>query len=110
MREVEDDYIAEEILGGFDVSLVFVRRNKHYYDFRKSIKTKEDIRDIVGDVDDVQGSTSVTGGRTQEATAKVVAQLERWWDKYKVSLHELDMQVADAETKMKGFLEELGYE
>lgn len=110
VREVEDDYIAEEILDGFDVSLVFVRRNKYYYDFRKSIKTKERIRDIVGSVDDVQGSTSVAGGRTPEATAKVVAQLERWWDKYKVSLCELDVQVAEAEVVMKEFLGELGYE
>jgi len=42
--------------------------------------------------------------------AKVVTQLERWWDKYKVSLNELDTQVADAEAVMKGFLGELGYE
>jgi len=43
-------------------------------------------------------------------SAKVVTQLERWWDKYKVSLHELNAQVADAEAVMKGYLEELGYE
>ena len=42
--------------------------------------------------------------------AAVVEQLERWWDKYRVSLKELDVQVAEAEEVMKGFLAELGYE
>jgi len=93
VREVEGEYIREEILNGFAVGAVFVKRNKDYYDFRKSIKTKESIREIVGDVD-----------------AKVITQLERWWDKYKVSLHELDEQVAEAEAVMKGYLGELGYE
>jgi len=92
VREVEGDYIQEEILDGFDVSLMF-DRDGDYYTFKAAIETKEAIRDLVGDVD-----------------GKVVTQLERWWDKYKVSLHELDTQVADAEAVMKGFLGELGYE
>jgi len=92
VREVEDEYNQEEILDGFDVSLVF-DRDGDYYTFKGAIETKEAIRDHVGDVD-----------------AKVVTQLERWWDKYKVSLNELDTQVADAEAVMKGFLGELGYE
>jgi type I restriction enzyme M protein len=93
VREVEDTYIQEEILTGFDVSAVFVKRNKAYYDFRKSIKNKEQIRELMGD-----------------ASSEAIKQLEHWWDKYKVSLHELDGQVADAEDVMKGFLQELGYE
>jgi type I restriction enzyme M protein len=36
--------------------------------------------------------------------------MERWWDKYRVCLHELDEQVAQAESVKKGFLAELGYE
>ncbi|MEY8198692.1 MAG: type I restriction-modification system subunit M, partial [Colwellia sp.] len=94
VREVEDTYIQEEILTGFDVSTVFVKRDKSYYDFRKSIKTKEQIREISGD----------------DASNEAIQQLEHWWDKYKVSLHELDAQVAKAETVMKGFLGDLGYE
>jgi len=92
VREVEAEYIQEEILDGFDVSLVF-DRDGDYYTFKGDIETKEAIRDRAGNVD-----------------AKVVTQLERWWDKYKVSLNELDTQVADAEAVMKGFLGELGYE
>ena len=92
VREVEDEYIQEEILNGFDVSQVF-DRDGDYFQFKNDIEVKEAIRDHAGDVD-----------------VKVVTQLERWWDKYKVSLHELDDQVADAEAVMKGFLGELGYE
>lgn len=110
VREVESEYIREEILEGFDVSTVFVKRDADYYDFKPEIDTKEAIREAVGDVDDAQGGASVAGGRTPEATAKVVTQLERWWDKYRVSLNELDEQVTEAESVMKGYLKELGYE
>jgi type I restriction enzyme M protein len=70
VRELEDTYIQEEILNGFDVSAVFVKRDKSYYDFRKSIKTKEQISELMGD-----------------ASSETIKQLEHWWDKYKVSLH-----------------------
>lgn len=99
VREVESEYIREEILEGFDVSAVFVRRGEEpsagegYYDFKPEIDSKEAIRETVGEVD-----------------TKVITQLERWWDKYRVSLSELDAQVADAECVMKGYLQELGYE
>ncbi|GAA4106223.1 type I restriction-modification system subunit M [Zhongshania borealis] len=93
VREVESEYISEEILGGFDVSVVFVKRDAEYYEFKPEIESKEAIRDVAGDVD-----------------AKVITQLERWWDKYRVSLKELDAQVAEAERVMKGYLVELGYE
>ncbi len=89
VREVEDEYIREEILGDFDVSTVFTRRDNDYYDFK--IDTKEAIREVTDN-------------------QKVITQLERWWDKYKVSLHELDKQVEEAEAVMKGYLKELGYE
>ncbi len=91
VREVEGEYIQEEILAEFDVSTVF-DRDGDYYTFKTDIENKEVIHDVAGDVD-----------------AKVITQLERWWDKYRVSLHELDDQVATAEVVMKGFLSELGY-
>lgn len=93
VREVESEYIREEILQDFDVSTVFVKQDADYYDFKPEIDTKETIRETVGDVD-----------------AKVLTQLERWWEKYRVSLNELDAQVAGAESVMKGYLKELGYE
>jgi type I restriction enzyme M protein len=93
VREVESEYIREEILEGFDVSTVFVKRDADYYEFKPEIDTKEAIRETVGDVD-----------------AKVITQLERWWDKYRVSLSELDAQVTEVQGVMKGYLKELGYE
>ena len=99
VREVENEYIREEVLEDFDVSPVFVKRDDRaeagegYYDFKPEIDSKEAIRDAVGEVD-----------------AKVITQIERWWDKYRVSLSELDAQVAEAESVMKGYLQELGYE
>ena len=101
MREVNDVYIQEEMLNGFDVSAVFDiksdKKDNDYYTFKPSIESKEQIRLVVeqqvGDVD-----------------AKIISQLEHWWDKYQVSLHELDAQVTEAEQVMQGYLKELGYE
>ncbi|MEW8359709.1 MAG: type I restriction-modification system subunit M [Candidatus Thiodiazotropha sp.] len=93
VREVEDEYIQEEMLNGFDVSVIFDRKNDNYYVFKPEIESKESIRERAGTDD-----------------ANVISQLERWWDKYKVSLYELDTQVDDAEAVMQGYLKELGYE
>lgn len=102
VREVESEYISEEILEGFDVSVVFVKRDAEYYEFKPEIESKEAIREYLN-------RHSREGGNP-EVDAKVITQLERWWDKYRVSLKELDAQVAEAEEVMKGFLVELGYE
>jgi type I restriction enzyme M protein len=110
VREVESEYIREEILEDFDVSTVFVRRDDRYFEFKSEIHSKEAIREVVSEVDDAQGGASVVRARTPEATSKVICQLERWWDKYGVSLTELDAQVAGAEQVMKSYLMELGYE
>ena len=93
VREVESEYIREEILEDFDVSTVFVKRGDDYYDFRPEIDSKEAIWEVVGDV-----------------PAPVITQLEHWWDKYRVSLRELDTHVVDAENVMNSYLKELGYE
>lgn len=92
VREVRDEYVQES-LNGFDVGLVFRRRDEDYFEFRPEIGSKESIREVVGS-DDPQ----------------IIAQLERWWDKYRVSLNKLDAQVEEAEKVMKRYLRELGYE
>ena len=92
VTEIEDEYI-QETLQGLDVTPVFVRRDDDYYDWKPEIETKEQIRDQLGDADPA-----------------VVAQFERWWDKYKVSLREIDAQVKASEETMWGFLKELGYD
>lgn len=90
--EVENEYI-HEVLDGFDVSLVFDEKDKDYYQFKTSIKSKEQIREVCGDVDQ-----------------KVVAQVEKWWNKYNTSLLQVESRCLDAETSLKKFLAELGYE
>ncbi len=92
VREIEDDYI-QEVLAGMNVSCVFDRTDGDYYAFKAEIKSKEQIRDHLG-TDDKQ----------------VIAQFEHWWDKYKVSLHEIDAEVKSSEKVMWSYLKELGYE
>ena len=92
VREVEDEYI-QEILQGMDVSCVFNRRKNEYYDWKSEIESKEQIREYL---------------KTEDQ--KIINQFERWWDKYRVSLRELDQKVAESEKKMWSYLKELGYE
>jgi len=92
ISETEEEYI-QETLQGMDVSCVFVRKDSEYYEFKSEIESKEQIRDFL---------------ETDEQT--VISQFERWWDKYKVSLHELDADVKKSEEVMWGYLKELGYE
>lgn len=100
VREVESEYIREEILESFDVLIMFDKRDQDYYDFKSTIDSKEAIREII--------SNQPESGHYDPA--KVISQLERWWDKYHLSLNELDSQVAEAEKLMKEYLMELGYE
>lgn len=92
VSEIEDDYI-QETLDGMDVSCVFVRRDNEYYDFKPEIETKDQIREHLGDVEQ-----------------SVITQFERWWDKYRLSLNEIDTQVKKSEEVIRGYLKELGYE
>ncbi len=92
VSEVEDEYI-QETLQGMDLSPVFVRRDTEYYDFKPEIETKEEIRKHLNGVDQT-----------------VINQFERWWDKYRVSLHQIDGQVKQYEKVMWNYLKELGYE
>ncbi len=91
VTEVEDEYI-QETLNGMDVSVVFTKKDNNYYEFNASIETKDQISEALGDVDQA-----------------VVDQFGRWWDKYRVSLREVDEQVRVSEERLWQFLEELGY-
>lgn len=92
ITEIESDYI-QEILEGFDVSGVLVPKDGEYLKFREEIQEKVQIRQYLGDASDA-----------------VIQQFERWWEKYGVSLAQIDAEVKEAETVMHGFLRELGYE
>jgi type I restriction enzyme M protein len=90
--EVEDEYI-QEVLDGFDVKKIFDDRDKDYYVFKDRIKSKEQIRETVGEVE-----------------AITLKQIERWWDKYQMPLRQVEKDCQDATEKMNRFLAELGYE
>ena len=45
-----------------------------------------------------------------EVSDPIIEQFERWWDKYGISLAEIDSKVKESEAIMHGFLKELGYE
>ena len=92
VSEVKGKYV-QETLDGFDVRVVFKSVGSGYYKFKTAIKSKEEIREHLGTDD-----------------ADIIAQFEKWWDKYKVSLQELDAEVESAEKVMKGYLKELEYE
>ena len=61
--------------------------------FKEEIKDKLQIRQILGDVSD-----------------PIIEQFERWWDKYGISLAQIDSEVKESEAMMHGFLKDLGYE
>jgi len=92
VSEVEDDYI-QETLQGFDVSCVFVSNGNGYYHFKDEIQCRDDIREYLGTND-----------------TAINAIFERWWDKYKVNLREIEEQCADADAKLNSYLTELGYD
>ncbi|EQC45216.1 type I restriction-modification system, M subunit [Bacteriovorax sp. BSW11_IV] len=90
--EVMDGYI-QDIIDGFDVSVVFDERDKDYYVFKNKIDSKEKIREVMGEVDQA-----------------IISQVEKWWDKYSTPLRGIEAQCAEAEKEMNAFLKELGYE
>ena len=89
--EVHDDYV-QETLNGMDVSCVFVQRDEEYYEFRPEITKKENIRWNLEDQDE-----------------QVVRMFENWWDKYKVSMKDIDNILHTKELAMNRNLKELGY-
>ncbi len=92
ISEVEDEYI-QETLKGIDVSCVFNKRDNYYYEFKSEIKSKKKIREFLT--------------TKEEAT---ISQFEKWWDKYRSTLKEIDTEVKKYEKLMSENLKEIGYE
>jgi type I restriction enzyme M protein len=92
VSEVEDDYV-QETLQGYDVGEVFSGPVEGYYQFKESIARREDI-----------------AGALSTDERAVIARFEQWWDKYRVTLKDIEAEYAEADAEMKGFLEELGYD
>jgi type I restriction enzyme M protein len=92
VSEIEDVYI-QETLQGCDLKCVFDKMNKDYYKFKDKIKSKEDIAEFA-----------------KELSPEVISQIEHWWDKYKVTLKDIEAEFEEADKAMKKYLKELGYE
>jgi type I restriction enzyme M protein len=92
VSEIEGEYV-QETLQGYDVSEVFSGPVAGYYQFKDGIETREGIAEALSTDD-----------------RAVIARFEQWWDKYKVTLKDIEAEYAEADAEMKGFLEELGYE
>ena len=92
VREVMSDYMQQEILAGLDIGHVLVRRDANYYDFRPEITSRLELR-----------------ARLPAEFPRAIEQIEHWWDKYRVSLLELDRQIKPLEQAMHCHLKDLGY-
>lgn len=92
VREVENEYI-QETLRGFDLSCIFERKNHQYYDFKSVVKSKPQIRELLGTSDQ-----------------KIINIFDYWWEKYKVSYLQINSEIRESEKKMMKCLKKLGYE
>lgn len=68
----------------------------------------DDCRELVLDVDRERLLDRLERARVRRVGA-LVADLERLWDKYRISLKEIEGRRGDATTRLEGYLEELGY-
>lgn len=91
ISEVNDDFV-QETLKGMDVSCVFVKRDAEYYEFRSEIENKEEIQNFL-----------------QTHDEQVIKRFEYWWDKYNLSLNEINIRVRKSEQKLYDHLKELDY-
>jgi len=92
IKEIQDEYI-QEILNGFDINILLVQKDSEYMKFNEDIREKSEIRKLLIDIPD-----------------SVIEQFERWWDKYSISLIQINNEVKESETIIYKFLKELGYE
>ncbi len=92
IKEIHNEYI-QDVLDGMDISIVLTPKDNEYMQFKEEIKEKSQIKEFLEDVSD-----------------SVIEQFEQWWDKYGVSLSQVDSEVKESEAEMYKFLKELGYE
>jgi type I restriction enzyme M protein len=91
ISEVEEEY-TQEILNGIDMSILFVKKDNDYYQFRPEIKLKEQIREYL-----------------KNGEPQVISQFERWWDKYHLSIHDLNRLTEASDKSLWENLKVLGY-
>tara|TARA_Y100000294_G_C8561099_1_gene339087 strand:- start:1184 stop:2932 length:1749 start_codon:yes stop_codon:yes gene_type:complete len=92
INEIEDDYI-KEILKDIDINLVLEKKDNEYFQFKKEIKHQSEITNILNTNDN-----------------KIISIFDRWWDKYKLSLNEIEKNLADVEKKFNEQLKKIDLE
>ena len=68
----------------------------------------DDCRELVLDIDRERLLDRLERARVRRVGA-LVADLERLWDKYRVSLKRIEGRRSDATMRLDGYLKELGY-
>ena len=89
ISETMEEY-NQEILGNFDLSLIFSKKNDHYYEFIKEIENKESLSKFINVSDN-----------------KIIKLIERWWDKYQVPLKLLEQETNELENEFKNYLKKI---
>ena len=89
ISETMEEY-NQEILGNFDLSLIFSKKNDHYYEFIKEIENKESLSKFINVSDN-----------------KIIKLIERWWDKYQVPLKLLEQETNELENEFKNSLKKI---
>ncbi len=90
--ELFEPYVQQQKIAGFDIMRVLEPKNADYYVFKPEFVSKKVVRDTLAN-----------------ESNSVIEQFIYWWEKYHVSLTEMNEQVRAAEKVMQGHLQELGY-
>ena len=91
-KEINNEY-TQEILNGFDIETILTFKNNEYMTFKENIQEKSLIRKSLGN-----------------ESNKLVTLFEKWWDKYAISLNNINKEIEESENILKKYLEDLGYE
>ena len=90
--ELFEPYVQQQKIAGFDIMRVLEPKNADYYVFKPEFVSKKVVRDTLAN-----------------ESNSVIEQFIYWWEKYHISLAEMNEQVRAAEMVMQGHLQELGY-
>ena len=88
LNEIEDEY-NKEILQNIDLSKLIEKKDNHYYKFKNNIKSKIDILENINSKE-----------------IKVLKIVEKWWNKYKFSIKEIDIDLKKTEDEFNQEIKE----
>ena len=80
----------QEILEGFDLNLIFSKKNKNYYKFKDEINSKSSLPKFIN-----------------VSENKIITLIERWWDKYHIPLKKIEKETEELESEFKKCIEKI---